>query len=427
MRSIRTAALALLAILFVGIACSGEATNSSAAQRSVAELTGADGTNFLALSGAVRRSDEGLIMRMVAPQGRVEVTTSPLSDPSQSMLVDNVAPEGAVSLEIVQVVTDAEVEGCGSVAATLVCETARQAVGGACGEEGCPVGTVCNEGICAATRALDRCDATVSDDDEIPTRKRVEFNPERCTRSIFFVRPPETSRVRIAVAGAGDYTSVLAELRPDAEAGEVDLLILLGDNLPDANAAAVEAMSQAVLDFPVPVVALPGETESEVTEFPRFINRFGPGDFAFSYGPLRGVAFTSVGRHLGARGLDRIRSVVRLARQDDGGSREQPLIAFTHTPPIDPNGARDQGFTSEFQGAQTISLLNELGAEAIVAGHIPASDYGRFDQLDVIVTAADGSILEDGGEILSLEVGPATELEGTTVGDWAYVVQRVPR
>jgi hypothetical protein len=423
----RTAQFVMLLAALMTTHCGGESTNSAAVQRSVTEYTLPDGTELVALSGAIRASDGQVISRFVAPQGRLEVTTSADATGEKSVVLDNLSPAGSVSLSIVQVVTEDEVDGCGTASATILCATATAAVGNSCPAEGCPTGTICDDSnVCAATNALTRCDAQVVAGD-FPTRQRLTFSPEPCTRSIFEVAPPDVDTVDFAVAGAGDYITVLDDLRGEVDRGEVDFVVLLGDNLSGADAQLVQQMSDFALNYPVPIVALPGEVESRITDSPRFVGRFGPGDFFFRYGPLRAFSFTSAGRHLGTRGLDRIRSLIRQARRSDEPTADFPVFSFTHVPPVDPNGARDLGFQNEIEGARTMSLLTADGVDVLIAGHVLNADSASYGDLELLVTSAEKGFLGEELETLRVTVGPADEVGGTVLGEWSYDVRRVPR
>lgn len=414
-------------ILASVLGCSEGSTNSAAAQRSVTEYTMADGTELSALSGAIRAEGDSVVARFVAPQGRFAITTTAESVGEKSFLIDNLAPTGTFDLALVQVVTNEEIEGCGTVPALLFCFQAQAAVGGACPAEGCPTGTLCDGSVCTATNALNRCESTLSDVESNPTRKVLTLSPDPCTRSYFLVEPPPVETVRFAVIGSGSYIEILERLRPDVDAGSVDFVLFLGDNLAGAEAENVAEMSTVAREYPVPIIALPGEVEISVEDSPRFVSRFGPGEFAFQYGPLRGFAFTSAGRHLGTRGLDRIRALIRQVRANDEPGDDFPVMAFTHVPPVDPNGARDFGFVNEIEAARTMSILNEQGVEALIAGHVSGGEATMQGGLEIITTVGEAPLVGGGGEILWVTVGPASEVDGRVVGDYAYQIEREPR
>lgn len=193
-------------------------------------------------------------------------------------------------------------------------------------------------------------------------------------------RFPERAQYRFAAIGdAGGEFELAHSLERGAELG-ADFFVHLGD--VDYTRDAFEEASAILAAAPLPVYAAIGNHDlaGPWTDMGAvFTELFGPRNSVFSLG---GVTFLNLDTAndtippmRGARGT-LLRRVSR--EREEQGARAEPLIVFTHRPLTDPRTG-----DPDYEGSHAVNrtwestwlseTLHELGAQALLAGHIHES------------------------------------------------------
>jgi hypothetical protein len=221
---------------------------------------------------------------------------------------------------------------------------------------------------------------------EASTRGRVEIAMPPCRRITFRLTPQSwTNSDRGATAGVVGQTASTGSLRTAAERASdagADFLLLLGDHADRQADQPADQLANRTDDLPLPVIVLPGERELSDESLVDFERLFGPVDLSWRIGGIDFIAPDTSGGGLGRDGLSELRGNLRPI-----GSSSS-LIAFTHRPPLDPDGFRNRGFTSRIEGARTVSLLAEFDTDLLVAGHLQTTTRDRLSSIPLQVVSS---------------------------------------
>ena len=381
------------------VGCNLSGLDTASTQRELGEETLSElGLAVEILPGVVRaRSEEEaqVTMRFNAGVGRISLrTTERASGELLTLKLANVHREAQARVRLVR-----------SISSTTTLENE------------CSVATL--DVNCMRTPANAFCRSLTSTRlDQTPTELALSVRLQPCREVIIEVAPPEElgeQPVSFVVLGSLEEPQVLERVtqREQETGGEHDFYVLLGDALSEATTADVAQLDQLARRAGEVIVALPGEQELAGDEGVSFERRFGSFDHAWTVKNVQFMAFYSAEAQLSPRGISNINSLLRALQSEDqrwrksseydlpaGDVRAMPLFGFTHTPPIDPRGARGGGFESRPQGAMTLSLLAEFAMHTLFAGRIltNASQPGRPDLR--IVASQDTRLARDEGRYL---------------------------
>lgn len=356
-------------------------------------------------AGAVREtSSESIRARSSAPSARVTLSTGPEATGDFLVEVFNLHPSSQPRILGVQGVSRTQNSACADDTALIVCAEARAAIGTPCaGSDDCADGTTCIASTCEATQRLSACDQMSAVATEASTEFALTLPLSPCTSTIVEFAPAETpTQAKFVVIGSTSSLGKLESALSAAMDHDADFAVLLGENLDSADQSAVDGLEIRLNRTPIPVVFVASANANIIDEGEYALRLLGPHDFIFPWGPARFVTFFTGNHTVDELGLTRLDTFLRSYRRNTDSS--PPVFAFTHTPPIDPNGIRNLGFTHRTQGARVLSLLNSYRASALFAGRINASDRTNFADLDLWITSAYDSVLENRREFLLVSV-----------------------
>jgi 3',5'-cyclic AMP phosphodiesterase CpdA len=224
--------------------------------------------------------------------------------------------------------------------------------------------------LCAESESHPDCrPPQISRDPTKASELSAQINVPGCTRVSFSLEldaddDANAGDVSFAVLGSVGTLVQLRDVLESATADEPDFVVLLGDIAENATLDGLRDLDFLLRQVDYPTVVLPGEGELVDGARAQFLDTYGPLDFGWEFGGAQFYAFYSAESELGAGGLTRLRSA--LGRLDP----ERPALLFTHTPPMDPLGPRDEGFHSSVEAARTLSLITGSSADALFVGHI---------------------------------------------------------
>lgn len=419
----RAAALALCAACVTG--CDVSALNTAGTQRGLGEATiSALDLNVALLPGVVRgasASDREVILRVSAGVGRLTIRTGDTASGDLLVTIRNVHPEASLSPRSVR-----QVLPSGSL------------------ENDCPAeddGLLVN---CLTAPADPRCQPpdTTRPADE-PTTLNFPLTLSPCREATFSLELPEASGedpVSFVVLGSmGDEGTLRQVVSLEQQAGQThDFTVLLGDALEDSSAEAIARLDDTAREAPWPVVALPGREEIKDDEglfFERYVGAF---DYRWTLKNVQFVTFYSAEAKLAPRGLSNLESFLRAMESEEqrwrqsegvelepGQARVWPVIAFTHTPPFDPSGAREDAFRSRLEASRVMSLLAEYSVHSLFAGHLLDNEHVT-SRPELWVTTAQDTRLDDSlAEYLRVTLTTAPRDGAATVGDRFMSVERI--
>jgi hypothetical protein len=369
--------------------CAEDFPAGTAEQRGVGEVALESGVTFELVPGAARLDDDAtLVARTASPEPTMSVSTLANDSPTLTIEIENVP-------------RTAEIE----ITNFLERDSAAS--------PDCPEST---DGVTRCDESSDpRCDMPpVTQPGDDPNIRRFEWTQDRCLRTSFRIAIPDEERqkpMRVGLVGSTASPDNTREAL-DALVDETpDFVVLLGDNAIGSEVARLNSLANLLTDYDFPSYVLPGENETTPTSRASFRAVFGPYDFNYDFKGTRFVLMYSAGGILGSRRIFQLRSaLVRFADI-------QPVVVLTHTPPIDPIGARNDGFLSELEGARTLSILAEFGADLLIAGHVNDAHDVDARGVDMRVTSAE----EYGEQVLLLtapsspESGDALEIEAISL------------
>lgn len=355
--------LFITAGLGFGASCAQDSPAGTAEQRDVGQVILASGSTVSMVPAAADLvGDASVVLRAAAPEPSMSVTTGR-------------APSGPISITVQNLPANVRLE-----VTNIIERTADTS-------PGCPDDTA---GQLLCTDNPDpRCVAPAAQQDEVdPNQRTITWSQPACLQTNFrFSSPAAAEAWSVGVAGATASLDgvrraleVLADERPD-------FAVLLGDNSEGSSLRQLRALAATIARADFPVFVLPGERETDPNSRARFREVFGPYDYQYGFRGVRFITLYSAGGLVGSTRLVQLESTLRRFT-------DQPVVILTHTPPIDPIGERNDGFLSEIEGARAVSLMSDLGADHLVAGHIRDVHERDLASLKMHITSATSSRAE---------------------------------
>lgn len=324
------------------------------------EVSLQSGVTLQFVPGAAQlRDDNRVVARAAAPEPTLSIST--LSSAAETF-----------SIEITNVPAHAELRVTSIV------------------ERDTTVSPACPEQTAGQIQCLDsddpRCTApettTLSDD---PNSVVFEWSQPGCIRTNFTISPPPTAEpeaMRIGVVGRTSSPRNTREALDTLTEEDPRLVFMLGDNAEGSSLSELNRLASLLDSYDFPTYLLPGEAETTPSSRANFRAVFGPYDHNFRHGGVRFVVLYSAGGIVGSTRIFQLRNtLLRFADKD-------PIVVLTHTPPVDPLGARNDGLLSEIEGARTLSILSDFGADLLLTGHINDAHDLDVRGLDMYVTSA---------------------------------------
>ena len=184
-----------------------------------------------------------------------------------------------------------------------------------------------------------------------------------------------------------------------------DFAVSLG-NLTDGDSRIdMLAWRDLLVSNSIPLVTALGPIEGAGPSLLPFHEVLGRSDFSFLIGE---VLFLVMDTSSAEYGDDQFAYWDSVLGKADAGV----IIALMHTPPLDPAGLRDNGFSSRGQSARLMSMLSEHGVDTIFTGGIGSFANERESGIHVVSTGGAGT-LESGDNstrhLLHVTVDPASE------------------
>lgn len=250
---------------------------------------------------------------------------------------------------------------------------------------GCPATNTRTPIVCAEQPDHAICQATGTVRET--TRRaalHIQVDVPACTRLSFGLRrdPAGTGStdLEFAVLGHADSLLDLERALRGAAARGPDFVLLLGDAAENASLNGLRELDFLLRQVDLPAVVLPGEGELVKSSHTQFLATFGPFDIGWEVAGSQFYAFYSADGRLGTNGLTRLNTALK--RLDPA----RPAFLFTHTPPFDPVGPRDQGFLSAVEAARTMSIISEARVDAFFAGHIRDQGHDKINDVPFYLT-----------------------------------------
>lgn len=301
-----------------------------------------DGVSLRLAPGAVRSTDAPPVAWLSVPTATITLTSSEESPGETSLMLSNVAPDGTLSVRDIRPVTSSDDPDCSGGDNQIDCSQSDSPL--------CQRGTFESD---SATRG----ELTI----QLPT----------CREFVLDVTPAAFKRsdrgATVAVVGTTPDPRRIDDAARAAADSNADMLVLLGDHTRRRDDSPVRRLSSNTDDLPLPIVLVPGERERTDNSVVDFERTFGPVDLQWRTG---GVVFNAPDTSAGGLGRE---GISNLRDQLSPVDRSATLALFMHRPPLDPNGARDRGFTSRIEGARTLSLLSDFDTDALIADHLGTS------------------------------------------------------
>jgi hypothetical protein len=367
--------------------------------------------------------DHDAVIRLAAPTAELHLRTGVRAEGSLRMRVSNVFKGAQVEVGRVDFLSSESEDGCPSEnRSAITCEDVADAEGRICTQgEPCPTGATCQTGFCVAETGLDSCTAPTRLTGRGPeTEIDFELAAQPCRSIVYHIAAPDRQGVfRIGVMGTTDAPASILALLDDEGA---DMAVLLGNHLTENTPDGVETLRKVLDASGIPTVVIAGRDETAKDVGERFVQRLGPLQLTWQLGQTRFFSFFSAPGHLGSNGIAGLGALLRRAKRDGA---DGPLLAFSHTIPIDPNAVRGQGFTDDLQGAQTVSFLRSQGVHTLFTGHPSTTEQHRVDQLDLVMTTAQSGLISQEPEYLLVSIGTTAEVpSGRQVGQWAFDIEK---
>lgn len=337
-----------------------------------------------------------------------------------SVEIRNVHLQAELTVTSVTSLGDDEHDGCDGDGSSIACSVATQGIGEVCESSGtCANGLRCSEGTCQPTPEFEPCIAPETE--RVATRATTmtfDLPIRACQRLRLDVDLPDDVEPTLAFAVIGPTRGAesLVELADDVSGDDLDFVVLLGNNAPATNTQGLDDLTTLTNRFGVPAVVHAGLRELDGAGDEAYLRRFGPHDHVWSIKGVELFSFYSATGELGPRGLSRLEAALQGLT---GNALDAPLIGFTHVPPLDPNGLRDGGFRSDFEGTQVMSVLQRFGVDQLFTASAGAEDYEEMQGLELYVTSAKGTVVDPNGEYLFVRISPdgadGNVIEGRTV------------
>lgn len=270
---------------------------------------------------------------------------------------------------------------------------------------GCPADTTREIVDCVSSPTHESCQPpALSREDGKRSEASLTIDVEPCTRRSFTVelatdeaQNSATQPMRMAVLGRAESLEELRRALEAATDDEPDFVVLLGDAVENSSLNGLRDLDFLLRSVDFPAVVLPGEVELVDDNRAQFLQVFGPFDFGWEVRGVHHYAFYSATAELGENGITRLRSVLKRME-----SSHQTLL-FTHTPPTDPIGPRNQGFLSQIQAARVLSLISDSTVDAFFVGHINDGATVDLNAIKMYLTS-----VERTHEYLSVQVDEAS-------------------
>jgi hypothetical protein len=330
------------------------------------------GLEFRLSPGTIATSSEIAVeARASAPLPRFSLATGP-DERTVSVTVSNVHRDAQVRVQQIRPLSAEQMPDCPESAdtATITCTETPQDAG---------------------------CESpSMQDDSDRRAEFHVELTLPACRLVSYSVELSDQASaqpLRFAVIGRTTSLDQLGRALDRAIADDPDVVMLLGDNAQNASLNGLRELALVLRRADYPAVVLAGEDEIVEGSRRQFLQTFGPFDFRFGLKGVHLAAFFSAQAELGEDGVERLHDT--LSRLSD----TRPKLLFTHTPPIDPIGPRDEGFESQIEGARTLSVLAENGVDALFTGHINDSHRDTVNGVETYLTS-----VEEAEEYLWVEV-----------------------
>lgn len=399
------------------LSCADSSSDSTSGQRRVSEASVSElELRAQIVSGAIRTiSPEGMRARSAAPLARLTLTGDSLATGLFNVELTNLSP---LAEPIPVGVTAVDSPTCESdeTPVFILCSRAQGSIGNPCGAASdCEAGTTCVDSTCVATPILSACNPLNFERSLTePTALTAEVPLEPCRSVVIDFAPPTPSTsAEFAVIGSTSSLNRLDSVIRNAATRGAEFVVILGENLDAANVEAVDALERRLQASPVPIVFVASPNANQVEEGQYALRRFGPHDFNFVWNQVSFVVFFTPQHQMDEAAITRLETFLRPLRRSANNTR--PLLAFTHTPPIDPDGIRNLGFESRTQGSRVLSVLDSFGTNALFAGRINASDFAQFGGIGVWITSANDSVLEDQRKYLWVSAKGEGDFEVSTI------------
>lgn len=396
--------------------CADSSSDSTSGQRRVSEGSVEElELQVQVVSGAIRTINaQGMRARSSAPLARVTLTGESLAQGVFGVELTNLSP---LSEPVPVGVTAVKGPGCevDEDPVFILCSRAIASIGNPCGASGdCESGTTCIDSTCVTTPILTACNSLSFERSVTePTALTAQIPLEPCRSVVVdFVPPTPTASTQFAVVGSSSLNR-LESIIQNAATREAEFVVILGENLDAANVEAVDAMERRLQASPIPIIFVASPNANQVDEGQYALRRFGPHDFNFVWNQVSFVVFFTPQHKMDEAGITRLETFLRPLRRNENNQR--PLLTFTHTPPIDPNGIRNLGFESRIQGSRVLSVLEAFGANALFAGRINASDFAQFGGIGVWITSARDSVLQEQRNYLWVKAEGTGDFEVSTI------------
>ncbi len=341
--------------------CSSTPLAGTAEQRDLGQVILTSGLEFSLSPGTIVTNTESSVeARAAIPLPRLTLSTGPRGASALDITVDNVLAAAVLRVRRITALTSRDMAGCPdqAAAATIVCDSPDA------------------DPLCQAP-AFERDDVT-------PTQIHVQLNQQGCRRISYGIDLTDAdahSALQFAVFGKSSTLDQLKSALSAAAAHDPDFVVLLGDDAENSSLNGLRKLDFVLRRSGLAAVVLPGDGEIVEGSRRQFLQTFGPLDFRWDVKGVQMVAFYSANKALGANGISRLRST--LSRLDPS----LPLLTFTHTPPLDPMGPRDDGFESELEGARTLSTLADQGVDALFVGHINDATTETINDVKMYLTS----------------------------------------
>ncbi|MGM0555392.1 MAG: metallophosphoesterase family protein [Myxococcota bacterium] len=358
----------LLALSQLG--CAEDFPAGTTEQRGVGEVSFDSGVALGLQPGAANINGEtSVTMRAAAPEPTLSISTLGSDAPMLAVEIQNVPTQA--ELQVTNIV-----ERNSTASPDCPDETAGQV---RCEET--------NDPRCTAPTATRPADD--------PETIRFEWTQPKCLQTNFRIALPAAERetqLRVGVVGKTSDADNTREALDAFDGRDIDYAVLLGDNAAGRKLSQLQKLSALVAEYDFPVYVLPGEAETTPTSRANFRAVFGPYDFNYRFKGTRFLVLYSAGGIVGSRRIFQLRNTLLRFAPD------APIVVLTHTPPIDPLGARNDGFLSELEAARTLSIMSDFGADLLLTGHINDAHEVDVRGIDMRVTSA----AEHGRQVLLL-------------------------
>ncbi|GEM_PF-4210207 len=401
----------LLCLVLALSTCSSD-TTSTATERSIAFANFDDGVEISLVYGAFRsRTTRPIVARAANPEIAITVRSGPSPDVSRAFEIQNVSPRAELKITDVIFLNSENEDGCPFRDPKLLsCESALASIGRACTDDkGCEVGTLCRASACQANADLDDC--TLPSYSHFPqnrTRLLFTYDVLPCRSMRFTVKEnTDLKKIKVGILGAIENIEALDNLDDFALENDLDFYVFLGNVSPDFSDDGLNQLYQKLESLPLPVTMIAGDREAVIDGGGPFLRKFGPHQHVFNRKQVKFLTFYSATGSLGETGLQRIDSLFAQARR---GAADIPFIVFTHTPPLDIDSGRDQGFRSRIEGARVLGILNRYDVDMLFTGNTALGGSEKLGELEVVLTGESESTSSSQRSLTILEIDTKGEI-----------------